>query len=99
MNANINDPGIARQAWLQRVTDELRGLFASVGYVVPDEVRVAIGFPSAGLRGRAIGECWSALASTDKHNEIFLIPTLDEPARIVDVLAHELVHATVGLEA
>lgn len=93
------DPGLARQLWLQEVTEELRERFHLVGYQIPDEVRASIGFPSAGLRGKAIGECWATEASTDAHAEIFLIPTLDDPARIVDVLAHELVHATVGHEA
>lgn len=93
------DPGITRQQWLARVTDELRARFNTVGYTVPAEVRASIGFASTGLRSRRIGECWASEASSDAHAEIFLVPTLADPAAIVATLAHELVHATVGIKA
>jgi hypothetical protein len=35
--------------------------------------------------------------SNDSHFEIMIVPTLADPARIVDVLIHELCHATVGI--
>jgi hypothetical protein len=47
----------------------------------------------------AIGECWAIEASSDRHAELFISPQLTEAARIVDVLAHELDHATVGTVA
>ena len=87
---------MARQEWLAKVTDELRGLFAAKGYTVPHQVRASIGFASAGIRSRVIGECWSPVASSDQHAEIFLVPTMADPVVIVATLAHELVHATVG---
>src|SRR3970282_413591 len=31
--------------------------------------------------------------------EVFISPTLAEPVKVLDVLTHELVHATVGLKA
>lgn len=39
---------------------------------------------------------WSTEASSDRHAELFISPQLTDAARIVDVLAHELDHATVG---
>lgn len=93
------DPTQARSVWLEEMTDELRALFQSAGYVVPAEVRVSIGFASTGRRSRRIGECWSTEASADQHAEIFLVPTLADPVEIVATLAHELAHATVGVAA
>jgi hypothetical protein len=39
---------------------------------LPDRVRVAIGFTSAGRRSRAIRECWDNRRSADGHFEIFI---------------------------
>jgi hypothetical protein len=46
-----------------------------------------------------VGECWSAECSADGTFEIFIVPTEGETSRIAGILAHELVHAAVGLEA
>jgi hypothetical protein len=88
-----------REAWLNKFKDAARPCFEDAGFPLPENVRVSIGFPSGGTRGRAIGECWSAVASKDGHFEIFLRPSIETDARIADVLTHELVHAAVGLEA
>lgn len=67
-------------------------------------MRVAIGFTSAGRKGKAIGECWDNRLSADGHFEIFIRPDLAHapdamPAQIAAILAHELVHAAVGIAA
>ena len=58
--------------------------------------RVSCGFPK-GSRGRsaakAIGQCWGTDAAADEHANIFISPVLDDPARVLDVLLHELIHA------
>ncbi len=90
-----------RESWL---ADAISGLhvhvFALHATTWPDKVRVACGWPR-GRHGanRAIGQCWSTKASKDGANELFVSPELDEPTRVLDVLAHELVHAVVGTEA
>lgn len=66
--------------------------------------RVAIGFTSRGAKGKAIGECWDNRRSGDGHFEIFIRPDLAHapdamPAQIAAILAHELVHAAVGIAA
>jgi len=86
-----------REEWLQQATDKMRAeLFAEQGYEVPT-VRVSVGFPSTGAGGKVIGQCH--YASADLIPQIFIHPTLDEATRALDVLAHELVHATLGGEA
>jgi len=90
----------ARHAWIEAATAALRGKFAGLGYTVPGKIRVSIGFPKGGKGGnKTIGQCWGAEASADGYNEIFVSPVLSEGERIFGVLAHELVHAIVGLEA
>ena len=66
--------------------------------------RVAIGFTSRGAKGKAIGECWDNRRIGDGHFEIFIRPDLAHapdamPAQIAAILAHELVHAAVGIAA
>lgn len=99
-------PSMARQVWLEAALTALRKHFIMAGYTCPDAVRVSCGFPK-GSTGRAqnsktIGQCWATDASGDKHNEIFISPELGGKhmgKRIMGVIAHEMVHATVGLKA
>jgi hypothetical protein len=90
---------LERQRWLELAVEALRARFAGAGYLVPERIRVSIGWPKRAASCGAIGECWATGASSDHHNELFVSPQLTEGARILDVLAHELVHATVGTEA
>lgn len=87
-----------REAWLNRFIEAAKPQFEAAGYPIPANVRVSIGFPSAGRRGKAIGECWGTVSSKDGHFEIFIRPSLDNSSRIADVLTHELIHAAVGLD-
>jgi SprT-like family len=87
---------LQRQQWLEAAVEALRLRFADGGYVIPQKVRVAIGWPKRAASCGAIGECWAVEASSDHHAECFISPQLTEGTRILDVLAHELVHATMG---
>lgn len=91
-----------REEWLYKARDEMRDLFAEKGYPLPENVRVSCGFPSRSAMGKArrrIGECWTDEASEDKHFEIFVSPVLDDGVEVLATLAHELVHAAVGVKA
>ena len=97
--ANLS-PSMSRQQWLDGAESALRGLFIEKGFTVPATVRVSIGFPKgAGARRKTIGQCWASEASGDKHNEVFISPEIGNGVQIFDILAHEFVHATVGLKA
>jgi hypothetical protein len=89
-------PSLERQQWLERAVEALRQRFAECGYAVPEKIRVSIGWPKRAASCGAIGECWYPEASSDRHAELFISPQLTESVRILDVLAHELSHATVG---
>ena len=85
-----------REQWLSAAVNELRPLFQMANKPLPQNIRVTCGFPSNARRSGAIGECWADTASADKHFEILISPTQDNPRRVFDVLVHELCHATDG---
>ena len=87
-----------REDWLNAFIDRARPAFEAANAPLPMNVRVAVGFTSRGVKGNRIGECWSSDASEDGHFEIFIKPTLNDVARVCDVLTHELIHAAVGLD-
>ena len=87
---------ITREQWLNKAGGHLRTLFESVGESVPTKVRASCGFPSKGAlsaQNRTVGQCWSAVASADSHAEIFISPTISDSGRVLDILAHEWIHA------
>ena len=92
MQANNN-----RETWLNLITDKhIRNHFNNAGYTIPDNVRLSCSLTST---KKAIGQCWSSIASEDNHFEIFIHPSIAESNRVVDILIHELCHAVVGIEA
>ena len=78
-----------RESWLLAAIAELRPLFTAANLKVPSKVKVSCGFPGNGSRVKKIGECW-----VDKA-EIFVSPLLAEENRVLDVLVHELIHASL----
>jgi hypothetical protein len=79
----------------------MRPMFEAAGFPIPRNVRLTCGFPhtkSFAAKNRRLGECWGEANSGDGHFEIMVSPVLEDPMRVAGVLAHELVHASVGLE-
>lgn len=83
-----------RETWLGLVAQRMTPWFNDL-----PPLRFAIGFPSTGKKGRRIGEIWDGANSDDGHFEVLIRPDLDDPVEVAAVLAHELVHAAVGLRA
>lgn len=88
-----------RESWLLAAVEALRPDFARIDCPLPAAVHVSVGFTSKGKRSRAIGQCWDASTSADEVAHVFIVPTLADGARVLDVLVHELVHAAVGCNA
>lgn len=83
-----------REAWLNQALAKMAPLFKDkAGVEIPSDARVSVGFPGGGSARKRIGECWPRERSQDKVNEIFISPTLSDPMRMLDVLAHEAIHA------
>jgi len=83
---------INREQWLMHAVAHLIPIFERSGHVVP-VVKVSVGFPSTGARGRHLGQCWSTKSAVDGINQIFIAPHLQTPFDFLDTLVHELVHA------
>lgn len=91
-----------REEYLTAAMNKARPHFEKAGYTIPQNVRVSCGLPSTkafASTKRAIGEAWASTNTRDKHFEIFISPTIDDPRQVLTTLVHELVHVTVGLKA
>lgn len=86
-----------RETWLTSFIDASRYLFEMNGYQLPDKIKISVGFPHIGAKGKRLGECWSN--ERNGGYNIFISPLLDEPAQIGPIVTHELCHAAVGLKA
>ncbi len=89
-----------REEWLGAAcASMLKTIFAPHHNTVP-KYRISVGWPRRARAGKgvAIGQCWGQKMSKDSSYELFISPALDEPVRVLDVAAHELVHACVGVE-
>jgi len=95
----MENTSIERHAWIELALLELRPIFESAHYPMPENIRLSIGFPKGGGgRSKAIGQAWSHTTVTDSQAELFISPELDNGPQIIGVIAHEAVHATVGNE-
>ncbi|MBO6507332.1 MAG: SprT-like domain-containing protein [Roseibium sp.] len=94
-----SNAAVPREAWLLRLASELdTKLF---GEEMP-VYRVTCGWPSRGAtsqKKRTIGQCFCPTASTDGTAELIVSMWLDDPMEVAATLAHEMIHAIVGIEA
>lgn len=91
MNTNTFD---TREAWLQRGATILTStVFAAAGIDVP-VVKTSCSWPGGGSARKRIGECWAKRMSEAGVNEIFISPVIADPVQALDILTHELVHAS-----
>lgn len=90
-----------RESYINALATELRPYFHSKGAMFPERIRYTCGWPSkgAGSRRKTVGQCFDASASADNHVEIIIGMSLDNEMEVAHTLAHELVHACVGVEA
>ena len=91
---------INRETWLNEATDLMRlGIFKNVGLEIPKDVKISCGFAPTGNKGnksgfnKTLGVCHNRKSSKAKINEIFISPVTSESVRVLDILAHELIHA------
>lgn len=101
VKGNLVPPVVAaeastREKWLIAAAAGLGDLLVAVGATVPAKLLVSVGWPYGSRR--AIGQCWSAPASADGETiQIFVSPVLGKDVvQLLQVLLHELVHASVG---
>ena len=85
---------MTREEWLNKALDEMRPWFEEAGDPLPEKIRVSVGWMGGrGRKSSTIGQCWRPEQVADGTPAIFIVPTLNDPIRILDVLVHEGVHA------
>jgi hypothetical protein len=92
-----------REAWLLLAAEAMEGMLERAKAGPRPKLRVSVGWPlgrrkKGGKGVHAIGQCFCKSGSKDGVYEIFISPELDQSARVLDVLLHELIHAYVGVE-
>ena len=85
-----------REEFLNGALGILKPLFLSHGHSIPDNIRISCGF-ARGSR-KAIGQCFNEKMSKDSTIEIFICPTQSDTLRVIDILAHEAIHACYPTE-
>lgn len=85
-----------REEYLVQAVEELRPVFASIGYGLPNHIRVACGFPLDAKRTKALGQYFPASLSKDGSHQVFISPKLDKPVEVIEALIHRLAQAHVG---
>lgn len=89
-----------REQWLSAAVALLDERFlAPHGYKLPERWNVSCGWPKGGSKGHSIGQCWpSGLCEDETTVHMFISPELVKPIRVLDVLLHELIHASIGCD-
>lgn len=92
---------ITREEWLLKAAAFIVPVIeARAGVTVPP-YRVSCSFPSKGgtsPKKRVQGQCWAAMASADGHAEIFISPVDASAREVMEILAHELIHAALPMD-
>lgn len=87
------------EEWLTAAVDDcLRGYLATRGVAVPP-VRVSVGFGTRGVGAEVRGQTLPAGMSADGVNEIYIRPTVHDPAEVLTALIVELVRASLDAAA
>lgn len=88
-------PPLEEETWLGRAYATMRPVIAErTGIEVPAKARVSIGYPLQKGQGTdTVGQAWQG--TTDGIPQIYISPEIGDSLRVLDVLAHEMLH--VGL--
>ena len=84
-----------REQWLAEAVALISGrVFKQAGVEeLSGKWRIGCSWPGGGSARKSIGECWPSRASADGTREMFISPTLDDPAKVLPVVVHEMIHA------
>lgn len=81
-----------REDWLLEAKKQLQNK-VFLTETIPEKVRVSCGFCKT---KRSIGVCCPEIYSDGNFTEIFIDPKTSDSLRVLDILAHELIHAIIG---
>jgi hypothetical protein len=90
-----------REAWLLELAKHITPIIENTTNIEMPKYRISVGFPSRGAlstKRRVIGQCWSGLISPSGHSELFISPMIDDRVSVAATVAHEMIHAAVGVK-
>ena len=83
-----------REDWLQAAIAKFRPTMKSAGAPIPSKIEAIVSWPKNARKG-TIGQCFGKGWSKAGVTYVSVSPVLgDEPTRVLDVLLHELIHAS-----
>lgn len=84
-----------REAWLEAGMKLLdKKYFKGNGYELPGKLKASCGWPLGSPK--AIGQCFYPDHSADGTTNLFIGPTESDSISVLDVLLHEMIHASTG---
>lgn len=86
-----------REQWLLLAVDALKPIFKKKCQIVlPKNIKCTMSFPLGRSAHKIAGQCLNEKISSGGKIEILINPTVDDPIKIISILAHELIHAWDG---
>lgn len=95
------DTVVTREAWLRAAIEVFRDRFETIGFPLPEKIRISIGFGSRGARqesAKVLGVTFSRACTDDKVNEVFISPEDADTASMLETVLHELIHVALDNE-
>jgi hypothetical protein len=90
--AETNTKYATREAWLEAAAEAMQ---TKCGIRDENMPRISVGFPSKGALAssrKRLGECWHPKTAEDGRSQILITPLLSDPAKVLEVVLHELGH-------
>ena len=86
-----------REAFLHRATEEFRPWFAGIGFPLPDQIHISVGFPYGVSRENKVilGQTVHSSVSDDGVNHVYICPTVSDVAEVLRILLHSLIHVAL----
>lgn len=89
----IQNTYTTREQWLTAAVHRLTPDLEAQGQTVPENLHAIVSWPHG--QSKAIGQCFGSVWAKNGSTYITVSPVLgDDPARVLDVLLHEMIHAT-----
>lgn len=87
-----------REDWLARAVQKIEAyVFRPLELKMPEKWCITCGW-AKGASTRAIGVCIDPVCAKDGTTHLFIMPTQDQPFRILGTITHEMIHAIVGVK-
>jgi hypothetical protein len=90
-----------REQWLTECGLQLKEVIEDAAARELPPFLISTGFPSRNAlstKRRSIGQCWDGMVSNDGKSQLFISPVIANNIEVAATVAHELVHATVGVK-